>query len=86
VEFRTFQENIDEMKATEIPNYRKYYSFGLDSLPLFCRNLSIRLKPDQLLVYIEIELGFIKGHDVMLGSLLLTLQHGKKFSREYCQI
>jgi hypothetical protein len=86
IEFRTFRENIDEMKATEIPNYRKYHFFELDSLPLFCRNLSIRLKPDQLLVYIEIEPRLFKSHNIMPGSLLLTLQHGKKFSQECCPI
>jgi hypothetical protein len=86
IEFGTFRENIDEIEATEIPNYRKYHCFGLDSLPLPFRNLSVRPKSDQLVVRIEIEPGLIKDHNIMPGSLLLMLHHRKKFSRECCLI
>jgi hypothetical protein len=70
------------MKASGIPNYHKHYFLGLDSLyvSLPFWNLSIRQKTDHLVISIEIELELIKGHDVMPGLLLLTLQHGKKLS------
>jgi hypothetical protein len=47
-----------------------------------CRNLFVQSKPDQLVVQIEIEPGLIKGHDVVPGSLLLTLQNGQRLWRE----
>jgi hypothetical protein len=70
------------MEVVGMPTYRKHHFFGLDCLLLPFRNLSIRPKLDQFVVRIEIELGFIKGHDIMPGSLLLTWQHAKKLSRE----
>jgi hypothetical protein len=80
IEIGIFREHIDEMEATLIPNYCKHHLFRLDSLSLHFRNLSVSLKPDQLVVHIEIEPGLIKGHDIVAGSLLLMLQHRKKLS------
>jgi hypothetical protein len=86
IEVESCWETIDEMEATGIPDYRKHRFFGLDSLSLAFRNPSVWPKPDQLVVWIEIEPGLIKDHDIVSESILLTVQHGKKFSRECSQI
>jgi hypothetical protein len=55
VEFESFGENPDEVKAARIPNYFKHDFFRLDRLPLSFGNLLVRSKPDELKVYIETE-------------------------------
>jgi hypothetical protein len=82
IEFGPFQERIDKIEVTGISHYRKSHFFGLDSLSLHFRNLSVRPKPGQLVICIEIVPRLIKGYDVVPGSLLLTLPPGDKLSRE----
>jgi hypothetical protein len=82
IEFDTFRENIDDMKAIESPNYHQYHLFRLDHVSLRFHNLFVRLKPDQLVVHIEGESELIGHHGVIPRSLLLMVQHKQKLSRE----
>jgi hypothetical protein len=44
------------MEAARIPNYRGHYFFRLHCVSLPFRNLFVRLKRDQLMVHIEVEM------------------------------
>jgi hypothetical protein len=54
-EFEPFWQDIDQMEAAGIPNYRKYHFFRPNRTPLSFGNLPVRLKPYEFMVCIEID-------------------------------
>jgi hypothetical protein len=52
VESEPFWQDIDQLKAAGIPNYRKHYFFRLNRAPLSFGNLPVRLKPYEFMVCI----------------------------------
>jgi hypothetical protein len=74
-EFEPFWQDIDQVKADGIPNYRKHHCFRLNRVPLSFRNLSVRLKPYGFMVCIEVEPWLIESHDVVPRSLFLSFQY-----------
>jgi hypothetical protein len=55
VEFESFWQDIDQVEAAGIPNYRKHHFFRLNRAPLSFKNLPVWLKPYEFMVCIEIE-------------------------------
>jgi hypothetical protein len=43
------------MEIARIPNYGEYHFWGLDSVPLFFRNLCIRLRPNELMACVQLK-------------------------------
>jgi hypothetical protein len=54
VDFEPFWQDIDQVKAAAILNYRKHHFFRLNRAPLSFGNLPVRLKPYEFMVCIEL--------------------------------
>jgi hypothetical protein len=55
VGFEAFWQDIDQVETARIPNYGEYHILGLDSVPLSLRNLCIRLRPNELMVCVQVK-------------------------------
>jgi hypothetical protein len=67
--------DIDQVETARIPNYGEYRFLGLDSMPLSFRNLCIRLRPNELMVCVQVKLYLVEHHNIVPRSLFLPFQH-----------
>jgi hypothetical protein len=55
VEFEFFWQDIDQVEIARTPNYGEHHFLGLESVPLSFRNLCIRLRPNELMVCVQVK-------------------------------
>jgi hypothetical protein len=55
LEFESSWQEINQVETAKMPNYREHHFLGLDSVPLFFRNLCIQLRPNELMVCVQIK-------------------------------
>jgi hypothetical protein len=55
VEFESFWQDINQVETARIPSYGERYCLGLDSVQLSFRNLCIRLRPNKLMVCVQLK-------------------------------
>jgi hypothetical protein len=75
VEFESFWQDIDQVETVRISNYSEHHFLGLDSVPLSVRNLCIRLRPNELMVCVQVKSRLAERHNVVPRSPLLPFQH-----------
>jgi hypothetical protein len=54
-EFESFWQDIDEMETARVSDYDERHFLGLDGVPLSFRNLCLRLRPNELMVCVQIK-------------------------------
>jgi hypothetical protein len=78
VEFESFWKDIDQVETARIPNYGERHFLGLDSVPLSFRNLCIQLRPNELMICMQVKPSLVERHNVVPRSPLLPSSIKKK--------